>query len=401
MTNNASLSSPNVAPSSIPPNAEAGQRIPVRRAKRFLAILVSVILIVLAAISTLNFFLDPLHFSSSGLRTAANEMRAGKNYAIYDANIDFRGLRREAIAAMTTTPDVIIFAGSRFELADATLFPGRTFYNSFVHNDFFEDLLAISEILYANNRLPKNLVLSVRYKTFLPLDPSFRETEEYKNFWREYQTMSGRLGIDAAPQLEIFPFAYWSQLLSVSNIKRQVAFLAQGKRQGPVEQSVLDDMEVLHPDGSIAFSKAHTASFASTINSRGDKSASTTANTGKKDAEQRAVKMSKRKEWPLDSQRIEAFGRLLAFLKQHGSSVSIAITPHHPAYWQGIQGSPYEKSISAMEARVREIAIANDATVVGSLDPEKAGCPESSIRDFIHLELSCLKVIFDQIPLKN
>src|SRR5256885_5562948 len=145
-------------------------------ARRFVAALVTVVGAGVLLIAGANYFLDPLHFSASGQRHVAAVLLSGKNYAVFDANMDFRGLRREAIAQMTRTPDVIVFGGSRFELATPDLFPGKSFYNGFVHNDVFEDLVAFSGLLYEHKRLPKNLVLTVRYKTFLPIDPVLRET---------------------------------------------------------------------------------------------------------------------------------------------------------------------------------------------------------------------------------
>jgi len=165
-------------------------------ARRFLAALVAVVGAGVLLIAGANYFLDPLHFSASGKGQVAAVLLSGKNYAVFDANMDFRGLRREAIAQMTRTPDVIVFGGSRFELATPDLFPGKTFYNGFVHNDMFEDLVAFSGLLYEHKRLPKNLVLTVRYKTFLPIDPVLREMNEFKVFWSEYRSMACCLGID-------------------------------------------------------------------------------------------------------------------------------------------------------------------------------------------------------------
>src|SRR6266446_3454295 len=121
-------------------------------ARRFVAALVAVVGAGVLLIAGANYFLDPLHFSASGQRQVAAVLLSGKNYAVFDANMDFRGLRREAIAQMTRTPQVMVFGGSRFELATPDLSPGKTFYNGFVHNDVFEDLVAFSGLLYEHKR---------------------------------------------------------------------------------------------------------------------------------------------------------------------------------------------------------------------------------------------------------
>jgi hypothetical protein len=370
-------------------------------ANRFLAALVAVVGAGVFLIAGANYFLDPLHFSASGQRQVAAVLLSGKNYAVFDANMDFRGLRREAIAQMTQTPQVMVFGGSRFELATPDLFPGKSFYNGFVHNDVFEDLVAFSGLLYEHKRLPKNLVLTVRYKTFLPIDPVLRETDEFKLFWYEYRSMADRLGIEKESWLDVVPLGYWSHLLSVDNIVRHVSYRLDGKRQGPVDAGTMDNMDVIHSDGSMAFSKEHSASFRTILLSRGVTNMFSDADTIDQDSEQRAAKMSKRNAWPVDPKRLEGLGVLLAFLKKEGTHVAIAITPFHPAYWKGSMGSPYGNSLISMEERVRAIAASQGATVVGSLDPDRVGCPASNMRDFIHPDEVCLRKVFKDIPVRD
>jgi len=370
-------------------------------AKRFLRYLVILVGAGLAAIAIANYLLDPMHFRSSVLREVAAAHQSGKNYALYQANLDYRALRREAVALMTKTPQIIVFGGSRFELARADMFPGKTFYNAFVHNDTYEDLLAFAGLLYEHQRLPKNLIFTARFKTFLPIDPELRETEEFKNFWSEYRSMADRLGVAKEPLRKIIPVGYWLNLFSISNIRRQLSYHLKGRHEGPVDADSMDDMDVLHADGSMAFSKEHSASWGDLLLSRGVKNMVSTAATVAEDAEQRAAKMSERSEWPIDPQRIEGFGKLLAFLAQQGTHVTIAITPFHPAYHHRMAGSPYGKSLAAMEDNVRGVAVANGASVVGSLDPDKVGCKAPNFRDFIHPDAVCLKIVFDQIAIKD
>ncbi|HEX8115129.1 MAG TPA: hypothetical protein VF516_45690 [Kofleriaceae bacterium] len=370
-------------------------------AKRFLRYLVGLVIVGVTAVAGANYLLDPLHFRRSALHELAATLQSGKNYAVYDANMDFRALRREAVALMTTTPQIIAFGGSRFELATASMFPGRTFYNAFVHNDMYEDLVAFSGLLDDHHRLPKNLIFTVRYKTFLPIDQKWRESDEFKNFWSEYRSMADRLGIDKEPLWNVLPFAYWSNLLSIDNIRRQLSLSSKGGQQGPVDADSMDDMDVIHADGSMSFSKEHSASFRDLLFSRGVKNMFSSASSVGEDAEQRAAKMSQLAGWPTDPGRIEGLGKLLAFLEHQGTHVTIAITPFHPAYYRRTAGSPYRKSLDAMEDSVRAAAAASGSSVVGSLDPDKVGCKESSFRDFIHPDAVCLKTVFDQIAIRD
>jgi hypothetical protein len=370
-------------------------------ARRFLRYLIILVGAGLAAIAIANYLLDPLHFRRSVLRELAAAHQSGKHYAVYQANLDYRALRREAVELMTKPPQIIVFGGSRFELASADMFPGKTFYNAFVHNDVYEDLLAFTGLLYEHQRLPKNLILTARFKTFLPIDPELRETEEFKNFWSEYRSMADRLGLAKEPLWKVVPLGYWLNLFSISNVRRQISYRLKGRHEGPVDVGSMDDMDVLHADGSMAFSKEHSESFRDLLLSRGVKNMVSTAATVAEDAEQRGAKMSELTEWPVDPQRIQGLGKLLAFLAQQGTHVTIALTPFHPAYYHRAAGSPYSKSLTAMENDVRAVAMANGASVVGSLDPDKVGCKEADFRDFIHPDVVCLKHVFDPIAIKD
>jgi hypothetical protein len=212
---------------------------------RYAGLFAGVLLLGSAAIVSMNFWLDPLNFDARFQNQVAREFEQGGNHAVYDLNVDFRGLRREHIRQMKITPDVVIFAGSRFELASRNLFPNRSFYNAFGHSDYFEDLLAITELLRANDRLPKNLVLSVRFATFLPL--AERKTDEWKMFWPEYRAMADRLGVDKVSFADNFPWRHWTQLLSIEALKHRLQLAASKKpAPGPTSADRLPDMALLN-----------------------------------------------------------------------------------------------------------------------------------------------------------
>jgi hypothetical protein len=334
-------------------------------------------------IAAANRHFDPLNFSGAGQAVAARHLEDGRNLTVHDPNFDFRGLRREHIRLMTRTPDVIAFAGSRFELARSDLFPDKTFYNAFVHSDYMEDLLAFTELLRANGRLPKTLVLSVRFATFLPVEA--RSDEEWKMFWPEYRAMADRLGLPKVPLSDNLPLAHWGQTFSMSLLKRQIALrLTADEMPGPTTDQTHPKFDVIRTDGSLVFSAAHQGSF--------------TADAARAEALGRAKKVSERKAWPVDAERMAMLVPLLQFLRQNDVNVAIAITPHHPAYWNALVDKPYGKTLASIEAQVGKIATDNGAVLVGSFDPAKAGCEEKNFRDYIHLDEACLQKVFGKVP---
>ncbi|MCU1292820.1 MAG: hypothetical protein JWP08_1670 [Bryobacterales bacterium] len=335
------------------------------------------------AIAAANWHLDPLNFSASGQSVVASQLHQGLNVQVRDPNLDFRGLRREQVRQMDRTPDIIAFAGSRFELASAALFPGQSYFNAFVHNDFIEDLIAFTELLDANGRLPKSLILSVRFATFLPL--SARRDEEWKMFWPEYRAMADKLGIAKVPLIDNLPVSHASHLFSVSLLERQLALrLSSDETPGVTHAASHPKFDVLRSDGSLAFSAAHQGSF--------------TPESARASAIGSAKKVADKASWPVDAERVAMLAPLLKYLRDKGVHVAIAITPHHPAFWNALIGTPYGDALASIEAQVSKIAAGQNAVLVGSFDPAKAGCQESSFRDYIHLDEACLHKVFGKIP---
>jgi len=341
-------------------------------------------IMLLLLLGLLNYFLNPLTFRSVALRDVAQTLSSGQNFALDDPNIDFRGLRREHVQLMPQKLDVVLFAGSRFEVASANTFPGRTFYNAFAHNDYFEDLLAITALLEDADRLPKTLVLSVRHLSFRPINQ--RETDEWRLFSGEYQRMALRLDIPPASIYERFPLSHYQSMFSVEYLKHGTAMATQKTAlpYGPTTQANAIDRDILHSDGSLTFSKDHIGTF-STESARAE-------------AIERAKKLSSKKATLPTAADVQSLEKLLRHLISKGVQPVIAITPHHPAFWDAVEKENYGRTLAELESSVKAITQKSNAVFVGSFNPKVAGCKESSFRDYIHLDEICLKIIFDQIP---
>lgn len=340
--------------------------------------------VLLLLLGMLNNYLNPLSFQTSSLREVAKTLNSEQNFALDDPNIDFRAIRREHIHLMQEKLDVVLFAGSRFEVASSKTFPGRTFYNAFAHNDYFEDLLAVTTLLEEANRLPTTLVLSVRHLSFRPI--AQRETDEWKMFSAEYLRMASRLGIPAVPLFERFPLSHYQSMFSIELLKHGLA-RAMHKTElayGPTALTSAEDRDILHSDGSLTFSKKHIGTF--------------TSESARVEAMEQATRLRSKMATVPTSADAQSLEKLLRHLIAKGVQPVIAITPHHPAFWDGVQSYNYGKSLIELESRVKKIAQKTNAVYVGSFDPRVAGCRESSFRDYIHLDEACLKTIFDQIP---
>lgn len=356
--------------------------------KKLLVVFIATLVVGATAVVTANFWLDPMNYSTTYHRKAAAAFEAGKGFAIYDPTIDYRGLRREHFRTMAKTPEVVLFSGSRFELVHAGMFPGYSFYNSFVQRDYWDDNMAIAEILETADRMPKNLLLSVRLFSFRPHDKR-PEGDQWKMFVPEAASMASRLNTEPPSRLDNFPWAHWLSLFSIDKLSHQIKMRWNHGGQGisVTDAKTLADMEVLHADGSLSFSDKHRKSFTPDA---------ARAGSAKKAAEDRNKPVTKP-----DPKQLAQMKALLERLVAKGVNVAIVITPQHPAYWQGVAGSPYGQMLVDLENEVRGIATAAGAQFVGGFNPTVAGCPETAYRDFIHVENDCLQTIFSKIKLKK
>jgi hypothetical protein len=334
-----------------------------------------------------NFRLDPMNFDVRYQAKVAGVFNEGRTFAVYDPNLELRGLRRQHLRSMKTTPDVLLFAGSRFQEATADLLPQKnvTFYNAFVHDDYSEDYLAIGQLLIETQHLPKLLVLSVRYRSFYR--PEAREGEEaWKAFAPEARAMAARLGVDGVGWLESLPFKYWRSLVSLPSLARNLGRAYRQHDAPPPTLTVerrLDDYDVLAADGSIGFSRRHLATW--------------TDELARADAMAQASK-ARRSALDVDPARLAGFTALLDELRRRGVQVAVAITPHHPLYWSGIAGSPFGRRLVQLEREVYALGAAHGATVFGTFDPARAGCTEPMFLDYIHYRPDCLKLVFRGMP---
>ena len=348
--------------------------------KLFPVFVISVLIV--GTIVIANYRLDPLTYNSSQQRQVAAEWVRGKNVSMLDANVDLRELRREHIQAMTDTPELIVFGGSRFQEAGGDVAPGKKFYNAFVSNDHFEDMLAFVQLLDANKRLPKTLVLSVRFSTFEYLNG--REAWWWKSFAPEYVSMSKRLGIETYAWWDLLSYQKYTHMLSAEAAYERfqryrttdAVWTATSAKQDPL-------MDTIGPDGSLRFSTAYLKGI--------------TRESARVDALHR-LEIDKKAAPQLNQSLLAQMSKLLDFLKERGVRVVLIQTPYHPVFFEGIQGTNFLKSINGIEQAVQEVARSKGIFMTGGFDPRAQGCIDTDFRDFNHSGIECMKKLFAKVP---
>jgi hypothetical protein len=167
---------------------------PAARGRPFLYLFVTAALagILMSGLVAANYRLAALSYSADAQAGVAEVLASGGNYAVFDLNLDMRGLRRQHIARLEATPEVVVLGASHWQEAHADLLPGRRFYNAHVHRDYYEDLLAVVEMLVRHDRLPKTLIMSIRDMTFAPVE---RRTDTlWLTALPDYRAMRGGSG---------------------------------------------------------------------------------------------------------------------------------------------------------------------------------------------------------------
>ncbi|MCU0924526.1 MAG: hypothetical protein MUF44_00365 [Hydrogenophaga sp.] len=341
-------------------------------------------LLILALISGLvlgNMYLNPMVYRTSHMQEVAQALAQGKNYGVYDTNINWRALRREQIKLMSETPQVVVSGGSRWQEASSIHTPGKTFFNAFGHSDFSEDFFAIVHLLEENGRMPETLVLSLRYSIFAPI--ADRDATGWREWVPEYEAMMAKLGLEPHSASETGRKNHWLALLSIKDLV-SLAKRRLSSREHPhiLNEEDSETLDVIRSDGSLQWSKKNANLF--------------TPEYAEKDSIKRLARYT---DYTLriDADMVDATDRLFAYLKEKKVKVVLAQTPFHPTFYDGIKQRQYGQTLDEIEEIGRKFSLKYDFPIVGGFDPKEVGCPKEEFIDWHHGTPDCLAKIFSQI----
>jgi len=322
-----------------------------------------------------NIFLAPILFHPGYKQRVAETWASGQNFATFDLNVDIRALRRNHIPLMPKAPELVVLGASHWQEASADLIPGIDYYNAHVHRDYYEDLLAVAELLVRHDRLPDTIMITIRDQTFRPVDQ--RTDALWLFIGPEYQDMAHRLGIPALSHFETMPLSDYVDLTSLILLRDKVVQWNEAPTlPGPTTEEKLDTLDILMPDGSVRWSREHDAMF--------------TPERTRRIVDQ-AVADLRDQTIVFDPAGLEAVERLVSFLRQKGVNVVLTHPPFNPMFYDGIAGSEYARGLERVEAETVRIAEEHGATVVGSFSPHELGCTADQYIDIEHSNPQCLK----------
>lgn len=332
-----------------------------------------------------NVAFAPEMYNDRGLLPAAKAFEAGQNYAVFDLNFNIRKLREHHVAGFTKTPEVVLIGASQWQEAHAGLMKSRQMYNGHIHRDYWEDLLGNVEVYARSNRLPKQMIIAIRDKQFTPL--ALRKDFLWEPGIPNYQAMAARLGIEPESKWKTLPFQRIKERLSLTMLFNNVTrWFNADERPHATPEKHFNALDTLLPDGSILWSAEHMAVFTP------------------ERANREAISMAaaNRDNPPvIDPQGVAAFDKLLTFLKDNGTEVTLVHPPFNPIYWEHVQGGTYTAGLNAVRQVAVELAAKHGLNIIGDFDPAQVGCTAAMYIDAEHSNPDCVVKIIQQFDALN
>jgi hypothetical protein len=322
----------------------------------------------------------PEMYGQNGMVPAAEAHAAGKNYAVFDLNLNIRALRDEQLARMTKTPELIILGASHWQEAHKDQLRGMDFYNAHIHRDYWEDPLGMVELLVRHNKLPKKMIISIRDKQFTPVDA--RKDWLWEPGVQAYRAMTQRLGIETESYWKTAPYHRLQAMISLPMLfENFTRWYNAPEHPGPTTATQLETMDMVLPDGSIMWSNKKMHIFTA-------ERTTTEVNN--------FAKVALSSPPLIDPKGVAAFESLFAYLKSQGVQVYLTNPPFNPTFYDQIGGTPYAEGLARIEALTQKFSAEYGFPIFGSFNPHKMGCTSDMYIDAEHSNPKCLQKVFDQ-----
>jgi hypothetical protein len=322
----------------------------------------------------------PEMYSETGMVAAADAHAEGKNYAVFDLNLNIRALRNEQLKRMTKTPDLIILGASHWQEAHKEQLRGMDVFNAHIHRDYWEDPLGMVELLVRHNKLPKKLIVSIRDRQFTPVNA--RKDWLWEPGIPAYRAMTQRLGIESESYWKTAPYHRLQALISMPMLfENFTRWYNASEHPAPTSAKMLENMDMVLPDGSIMWSnkKMHIFTPERTL-----------------DEVNKYAKVALANPPAIDLEGVAAFESLFLFLKKQGVQVYLTNPPFNPTFYDQIAGTPYAESLARVEALTQKFSTQYGFPIFGGFNPHKMGCTSEMYIDAEHSNPECLQKVFDQ-----
>ncbi len=347
---------------------------------RYIALFLVLCVAGTAAVWQANRYFSPMLFDQELISKVAQAHTDGRNFGVFDLNINIRDLRNATIERMVKTPEVVVLGASHWQEAHVELLEGRDFYNSHVHRDYYEDMLAVTEMWTANGKLPKEMIITIRDNLLTPI----KDRTDF--LWlpgiKYYREFAKRIGLEPHSVWETLPVNTWRELLSMPLLMSQATMMLTGPVQPHATvQRDFETLDTLLPGGSILWSGEHKRLF--------------TQERARKEA--MAFAQARRNDPPkIDPKGVAHMEALFDFLTEKGVKVTLAHPQFNPIFWSGVEDSPYMDGLKKIEELTQSWADKYGFDFIGGFAPDAVGCTSNMYIDAEHGNPTCLGMLLNQ-----
>ncbi len=335
----------------------------------------------LATIVVANRSFAPEMYYEPAAHAIGRTLAQGQNYAAFDLNVNIREIRSAQIEGLKEAPAIAIIGASHWQEAHADLSPNVKFFNAHVHRDYYDDLLAMSEVFVRNNKLPRTMVVSVRDHLFSPVEA--RKDHLWLPGASNYRAMAARLDIEAHSIWATLPTVRWREQISASMLFGNVTrWYNANEKPGATDQRNFATLDTLLADGSILWSAQHNGIFTP---ERARALALAAAATQGPTAP------------VIDPRGIAAVDALFGYLSKQGVEIVIAFPPFNPVYFDAVRNTPYMKGLEQVEKVAHGFAEKYNLRTIGNFDPARVGCTADMYIDSEHSNPQCLSRVLEQL----
>ena len=322
----------------------------------------------------------PVLFDIGFLKRIAVAHINDKNFTVFDLNINIRDLRNETIALMDKAPEAVVLGASHWQEARVSSVPDKAFYNSHVHRDYYEDMLAVTEMYVRHGKLPKEMIITIRDNLLTPV----KDRTDF--LWlpgiKYYRAFADRIGLEPHSVWDTLPVNTWRELVSLPLLWDQAyrRFTAPVQPHESLERQS-ETLDTLLPGGSIVWSDEHRRLF---TQARARKEALDFARARRDDPPK------------IDPKGIAHLEALFEFLISKGVTVTLAHPQFNPVFWEAVQGSPYMDGLKEIKELTNSWAKKYGFAVIGGFAPSDVGCTADQYIDAEHGNSKCLNLLLRQ-----
>lgn len=333
------------------------------------------VLPLLIFIGFVNWYVDSYALLRVTYDEIAAQMAAGKNVeGLEDSDYNDRNLLAARISGMEEPPQVMILGSSRVYTFDHTMFGTDSFYNAGLSEATLYDLLAVSGLLFYQDKLPETVVIGVDAFLFNEShdNEKWKELESYKNYM--FTVM-----VDKLPPEWAHPHKDtgrdWGKVLSLDYFRYNVTLLPDRKR---FAVSYTDDWEtdgyLKHADGSVSYQRELREVNAADVEEM----------TRQAMEEHVVYRMTDYHE--IDAGHFRDFSYMIDYLQEAGVEVILYLPPYSPMMYNYIESEEAFQITLEVEERVKELAQEKGIALYGSYDPAGCGLTMTDLYDVYHVK---------------